>query len=773
MGLFRRKGGGGGEGDDEAQGLMTQDEPLPEMDAATTEAVQEVMTSHLDMMKEIVLKIRYEKGYAKNMYVNCPRLQHLLEQNPDIRPVFEDARLVRINFETVYKEAGGVLPEDEEKEGQEKEKKTDSWIMKIAKSPFFKLLKYLLMLKKVIGCIAGGGIGAIGGCVAVATDCCTQCCCEDAFEEILDDDNFSEGGDADQPESATDTLDLDGDVPDVPMDANAQVLNQAADYMEDPDVQENMQRLMEDPDNLAEAIENDTELRGLRDSNPLCAELMQDPETMKILVDPDNLRALGEAPQMIELDFADPDPGSFTPDTDFIDIDTGGGGDVMADMDLETDFDVDGGDDFGDVDGDGGDDFDVDGDGDADGDFEGEDDEGWEDDEGEGEEGDGDGEDGEEEEDGGWEEDIELEQQEMDAPDADANAEAAQKGKGKQQNKKSAAQEAAAKKGGMAGIMASMGVAAVDVIASQIVGQIFGDALPIGDIMAMGGGGDDIDLGALDDVADQADDLGDAADIAEDATDEIADGKDEIKEDQAGRMMKSPSGRILEAGDALYDADGRKRSPGLLVAGGSAAAAGAAGGMFYAGKDKSRGRGITIPEGDEKEEENDSGSDDDDGFESVNSNEDQYDDEFEDEEVGGTKKKKKKGKDDDDDEEEEEDDKKKKKRFGLGALKDIAAATVTGAKETIAATFLGDDFAEMLVERMEEGGDESGSEESKGSKESKSDDDKKKKGKKKKKSTGNENNNSSDDEFADEDKKPQSSKKGGFFSRKEDFFKKR
>mmetsp|Transcript_1811 Transcript_1811/g.1972 ORF Transcript_1811/g.1972 Transcript_1811/m.1972 type:complete len:128 (+) Transcript_1811:252-635(+) len=104
MGLFRRKGGSGGGdgGDDEAQGLMTQDEPLPEMDAATTEAVQEVMTSHLDMMKEIVLKIRYEKGYAKNMYVNCPRLQHLLDQNPDIRPVFEDARLVCINFETVY-----------------------------------------------------------------------------------------------------------------------------------------------------------------------------------------------------------------------------------------------------------------------------------------------------------------------------------------------------------------------------------------------------------------------------------------------------------------------------------------------------------------------------------------------------------------------------------------------------------------------------------------------------------------------------------------------
>ena len=44
--------------------------------------------------------------------------------------------------------------------------------------------------------------------------------------------------------------------------------------MEDPNVQEQMQRLLEDPDNLADAIENDSELRTLRDSNPLCAELV-------------------------------------------------------------------------------------------------------------------------------------------------------------------------------------------------------------------------------------------------------------------------------------------------------------------------------------------------------------------------------------------------------------------------------------------------------------------------------------------------------------------
>ena len=72
--------------------------------------------------------------------------------------------------------------------------------------------------------------------------------------------------------------------------------------MEDPDVQDRMNELLEmnDPDALEEAVENDPELRALRDSNPLCAELMTDPDTMRILVEPDNLRALGQCPDLID-----------------------------------------------------------------------------------------------------------------------------------------------------------------------------------------------------------------------------------------------------------------------------------------------------------------------------------------------------------------------------------------------------------------------------------------------------------------------------------------
>ena len=69
---------------------------------------------------------------------------------------------------------------------------------------------------------------------------------------------------------------------------------------------------------------------------------MQDPETMRILVDPDNLRALGEAPQMIELDFAD--PNGFIPEDDFIDIEMGGDDADYAALDVV--YDGDGGGDF-------------------------------------------------------------------------------------------------------------------------------------------------------------------------------------------------------------------------------------------------------------------------------------------------------------------------------------------------------------------------------------------------------------------------------------------
>ena len=133
MPLFRRRGKAAAAAADpngETQELA------PEVDPELQEQVQEVMKDNLTLMREVVMKIREDPEFASNIYVNCPRLQHLLDQYPDLRPIFEDPKLIRINFEQVYRDAGGVLPEDLEK------KKT--WLVWIVSSPFFMVLRVLL-----------------------------------------------------------------------------------------------------------------------------------------------------------------------------------------------------------------------------------------------------------------------------------------------------------------------------------------------------------------------------------------------------------------------------------------------------------------------------------------------------------------------------------------------------------------------------------------------------------------------------------------------------
>ncbi len=71
----------------------------------------------------------------------------------------------------------------------------------------------------------------------------------------------------------------------------ADACNAAAEHFDDPAVAEEMDRLLEEnPDNLDEIVENDEALRNLRDSDPIAAELMRDPETFKVITDGDNLR---------------------------------------------------------------------------------------------------------------------------------------------------------------------------------------------------------------------------------------------------------------------------------------------------------------------------------------------------------------------------------------------------------------------------------------------------------------------------------------------------
>mmetsp|Transcript_36365 Transcript_36365/g.87824 ORF Transcript_36365/g.87824 Transcript_36365/m.87824 type:complete len:649 (+) Transcript_36365:463-2409(+) len=620
--MFRRRKNASG--DAGSSTASTNSVTVADIDPELQDKAQDVMKDNLELMKDIVMRVRDDPDFAKGIYKDCPRLQHLLEQYPDLRPIFEDPKLVKINFEQVYREAGGVLPEDEEK-------KKRSWLVWIVNSPIFKVLKLLLFVKKLVACIAGGGFAFVSGLFI-------GCCFEDALEEL--------DGDADAD------ADADGDMD---ADPNKEALNRAADHMEDPEVQEQMQRLLEDPDNLQEAIENDSELRQLRDSNPLCEELMSDPDTMRVLVDPDNLRALGDAPSLIEMDFVDPD--SFIPDVD-ADIETGGMDDAGFDADYDASAD-------GEVD------IDVETDADAEVDLEDQDD-GFDAEDQDDAEGDGDDADGEEEEedDEGWWEDGELEDQEVDA-DADNNGDAGNKGgKGKAQAKSQAkgAQQQGANGGGAGngakvGIMAAIGAAATDIIAAQIVGSVFGDDLiPSG----FGGGGGNVDMGgedlnlddasALDDadiiedagIEDLADDAGDVinddvADVAEDVADEADEGK-AVDKDAAGGSNA----------DMDYDDEDGKKKTGAVA--GGAAAGGVAGGAAVGGA-----RSRDMANNDQEDEDN-------------------FDDEAPEEE-------------------------KKKSRFGFGTIKSLGAAVKTAALEHVAGNILGEDFGEGLVERMEEGGD--------------------------------------------------------------------
>jgi len=269
--------------------LINEDDEDDELNAK----VQDVMADNLDVMRDIVFRIREDPDFAKSIYANCPRLQELLKKHPDLRPIFEDPKLVRINFEKVYRDQGGILPEDDdyEKEPGCMKRAYEGCCAKIAiitSHPLFKVFKIFMIIKKIIGFLSPTkGFGVVKG----------------FFVGLFEDP------DAEQLDADADA-DADGGNPDN-LEMKMQ-LNAAAEHMEDPEVQERMEEMMENPDSMEETIENDPQLKALRDENPLCAELMADPDTMRILVDPDNLRALGEAPDLIEQDFAN--PGSFVPE---------------------------------------------------------------------------------------------------------------------------------------------------------------------------------------------------------------------------------------------------------------------------------------------------------------------------------------------------------------------------------------------------------------------------------------------------------------------------
>mmetsp|Transcript_5479 Transcript_5479/g.7930 ORF Transcript_5479/g.7930 Transcript_5479/m.7930 type:complete len:618 (+) Transcript_5479:25-1878(+) len=276
------------------------------LDEDVQDELADAINEDKDVMLEIIMQIKEDDEYAKSIYKNCARLQKLLDENPDLRPIFENPKFVLINFEKVYRDSGGVLPWDEEEE-EEKNIFTrvhDSMVdtMSIITShPIFKIFKIFMIVKKVMGFLSPSkGIGMIKG----------------FFQGILEDP------DAEPPDGDIDGgPDGDGDFEGNPSNLESRMqLNAAAEHMEDPEVSEKMDKMLENPDNIEEAIENDPELKALQD-DPLCSALMEDPETMKILVDPENLRALGQAPDLIEQDFMNPFEAEIPEGPDVADVD--------------------------------------------------------------------------------------------------------------------------------------------------------------------------------------------------------------------------------------------------------------------------------------------------------------------------------------------------------------------------------------------------------------------------------------------------------------------
>lgn len=266
---------------------------------------QEVMNDNLELMKVIVTRIREDEEFARNIYKDCPRLQELLRKNPDLRPLFEDPKFIVINFEQVFRNAGGVLPGDPPvKLGRlDRIKQT---IGAITSHPLFKVFKYLMLIKKIVFMFSPTKVFGF-----VTSFFCPSV--EDLENMELD---------APNPEAAKAKI----------------AINEAAAKLEDPELQAEMAEVCDDPDKMEELIENNQELRDLRDSNPLCAEMMNDPETFRIICDPENLRALSDAPELLEMDFADPD---WTPEPD-LDADMDVNAEVEGGLEAEGDFEAEG-----------------------------------------------------------------------------------------------------------------------------------------------------------------------------------------------------------------------------------------------------------------------------------------------------------------------------------------------------------------------------------------------------------------------------------------------
>jgi len=609
-------------------------------DPSQDEMMEDVFKDNMELMLEIILKIREDPQFAKSIYADCPRLQHMLDVNPQLRPVFEDPRLVKVSFEKTYRDAGGYLPEDKK-----------PFLVRLVNHPLFKFLKFIVFLKKVMGLLQGGGIAYI----------------KDWIGNLFSLDSAPTPG-GDGVDGGGDNMDGDADDGNAESREQRDSLNEAAEHFEEPEMKEKLDQLktIEDPERLAEEIENDPDLRALRDSNDLCAELMSDPDTVKIITEPDNLRSLGECPDLFHADIADPEwnpGGDSTPDVGGADaVENYDGGMAAADgIEMDVDQDFEEGEDGAEEEEEEEESVVADVAADDDG-FQGEGnleeasemehhaDEGErhiEDAEVE-EEGEGGG---EEEDEEGME--FEMGEEEVENKNSASDAARGKKGAAKK-NPKSRAQQRKAQGNNF---ITNIGVGLTDMVAGEVVGVTAGELTggseldALGDMEDYGGGMMDDDLdgleAAVDNTADAMDNAADAAE-ASDLMATAAETAELLTEDDVCDNIDNMNEHLEGVEEVVEEKqDEKKAAAGAATGGGAIAASN--------GKEgEEKGKSRSIESGDAKEEEH-----------------------------------------------------KKKSKFQF--FGNFVGSVMTQAKEQIATNILGDDFGEQLVEKLEEGDEESGS----------------------------------------------------------------
>ena len=254
---------------------------------------EKLLNENPDVMHDIMKRVREDPQYCVDLYKDCPGMQEALNKNPDLRRLFEDPELVRRSFESVYVENGGdpLPPPDpdpdpaEKREGrgdlesgdgdedmslesvmgddEDQEDKEDKEPM-----TFVKAIKAVLKAQKQLK-----KLKEMGNPMSYVQK----------FKDMIP----SFGG---------------MNPPEVPsIDLNA--LEETASTFENPDVAEGMDQILDNPENLKDAIENNDGLRELRDGNPMAAGMMEDPETLKVITDPSNIRGVGDINEAMENDF--------------------------------------------------------------------------------------------------------------------------------------------------------------------------------------------------------------------------------------------------------------------------------------------------------------------------------------------------------------------------------------------------------------------------------------------------------------------------------------